>query len=566
MAEKDSVEVTVGATADIINAGGSFFLVGKAREVICYAAVVSFARNNNVKKAIAKSLFPSGITHFILMTTQGQPLNERLVFIDHHDSLTINIDPNPRISAVKDSVALHIKVTDNTGQPVTGNFSLALTDDAQVNTDSLNNDNILTRLLLTSDLKGYVEEPGYYFRGNNTAKQALDNLLLTQGWVNYEPVATQIAYQPESSFIVKGRVTNVFGSVLKKQHVILLSVSPAMVIDTITDKGGRFIFDRLPRADTPVFFLKTVNRNFNVNIDVDEVTPPVFKAPVEPLAAPWYVNTDTTLMNYMRNNTQMQQQEYFPGSGRRLKEVTIISKKTVKGSENLNGPGNADIVLDEKQLENSGKKSWRKLFEENIPGFREVTFYDLKRQVVYWEFYVYSRPAVLMVDGVMVSKLLQHSGVQDYKQFIEEHDAEDIKGLEVLLSTKYTANYLRIFFPMAPLDSCVFIEVTTRGGNPLIKNTPGTYLLKPLAVTWPTKYYKPRYAVRDTSHTIDLRSTLDWEPNIVTNKNGEAIVSFYTGSAASTYSVTMEGIDDNGMLGYKREKILTVKHGQRANQ
>jgi hypothetical protein len=59
-------------------------------------------------------------------------------------------------------VGLTIKVTDKEGKPVQGTFSLAVTDNSQVKPDSLSN-NILNNLLFTSDLKGTIEEPGWYF-------------------------------------------------------------------------------------------------------------------------------------------------------------------------------------------------------------------------------------------------------------------------------------------------------------------------------------------------------------------------------------------------------------------
>ena len=99
------------------------------------------------------------------MTINGQPLNERLVFVDHHDDLQIDVEPDQAVYAPKDSIALRFRVKDRAGEPVAGNFSMAVTDDKLVKADSVD-DNILTHLLLTSDLKGYVERPGYYFENH----------------------------------------------------------------------------------------------------------------------------------------------------------------------------------------------------------------------------------------------------------------------------------------------------------------------------------------------------------------------------------------------------------------
>ena len=116
-AERDSITVTAMATNDIVQAGSNYYLIGTARGIVCYAAILNFNMGNTVKRNIAKSLFPSGITHFIIMDTKYQPLNERLVYIDHQDNLRIQFTVNKTIYAPKDSVSLNIKVTDRNGSP-----------------------------------------------------------------------------------------------------------------------------------------------------------------------------------------------------------------------------------------------------------------------------------------------------------------------------------------------------------------------------------------------------------------------------------------------------------------
>jgi len=604
--ESDYLEVEIGASSDIVQAGNSYFFIGKARGVVCYAAIVDFADSNFVKRKISKHLFPTGIAHFTIMTTKYQPLNERLVFVDRHDNLHIKISPDKPYCNTRDSVALQIKVTDDEGNPVPGDFSLAVTDDAQVKADTLKDENILTRMLLTSDLKGYIEEPGYYLSTKTTeAWQALDNLLLTQGWIGYHwgqvlnpPV---ISFQPENNFVVKGSVTNVFNKPVKASHILLFSKSPSILKDTLTDENGKFVFDRLPRVDTPIFVLKAVNKNgksFNVRINVDEMNPPDFTKPTGPAMTPWYVNSDTTLLSYNKNNALIKQQKNFPVGGHLLKEVNIKAKKIVKGSQNLNGPGEADIVLDEKDMEAAGKKTLLQLLEENVKGFREGTFVqDLSsnrslkaikdgylmayvtddQYAIEW-YFIYGKPLKVIVDGISAAQFIisgstfyNPTAYRDMTNYLMSHSAEDVKGIEIIHTAGYAAAYLSRYDPgnliMAALDynqsinispsDIAFIEITTRGGHgPVIDNTPGMYLYKPLPLSWPKQFYKPKYTVKDTAnHISDLRSTLDWEPNVKTDANGEASIWFYTADKASTYTVTIEGMDMNGRLGYKTKKI-----------
>ncbi|MBS1502943.1 MAG: hypothetical protein JST32_12830, partial [Bacteroidetes bacterium] len=230
--ESDSIKITLRATEDLIRADNTYFLLVKSRELVCYGAIVDFGRGSVIRKSLPKSLFPKGIAHFILTTTQGRPLNERLAFIQHHNELKINITPDRPFYQPKDSVALAIKVTDQSGFPIPGDFAIAVTDDGQVKTDSLKQENILTRMLLTADLKSFVEAPSYYFQNSTSAWQALDDLLLTQGWVSYAPTDTSMRFEPEREYTVNGRVDNVFHKPVKGTDVLLFSKSPSILMDT----------------------------------------------------------------------------------------------------------------------------------------------------------------------------------------------------------------------------------------------------------------------------------------------------------------------------------------------
>lgn len=572
LAESDSVQVIV-ASNDHIESQNSYFLIARARGIVCYAAVINLRDSNMIRGKIAKKLFPTGIAHFTLLNTNKQALNERMVFVDHQDNLTIQFSTDKPSYTKRDSIALHLKITDYAGNPVSGNFSLAVTDNNQVKANNPNSDNILSRLLLTSDLKGYIEEPGFYVSGNTKDRAiALDNLLLAQGWVNYnwQQVLNpqNIQYQPEQEAIVKGHVFNVFNKPVRGTKVQLFSKSPFLMMDTVTSEEGEFVFRHLPAVDTPVFVIKAVNRNgksFNVGIRAEETPPPVFTKIAASALLPWYVNSDTTLLNYTRNEGVRQQQPFLPQPGmHELKGVNIIARKTIKGSQNLNGTGNADVIIDEKELEKAGKKTFLQLLEEKVKGFRVGSY-----KLVNW-YFVRDKWAVIIVDGVRLSDFYEPN--IDYiplllnlKNYLNIHSAEDIKGIEVNFSGKYSSNYIGRFMVPGSWEPVkldyVFIEITTRSGQgPFIDNTPGMYLYKPLALSWPKQFYKPKYAVKEaTGYTQDLRSTITWEPNIVTDRNGMATVSFYTADLPSTYTLIINGTDLNGHLGYKAGEINVKK-------
>jgi len=597
--ESDSVSVSVAATNDVVRAQNSYYLIGKARGIVCYAAIFDFHESNAINRKIAKSLFPTGIAHFTIMTANRQPLNEWLVFIDHHDNLDIQFKTDKQNYSSKDSINLQITVKDNNGNPVKGNFSLAVTDDAQVKTDSLNNENFITKMLLTSDLKGYIEQPGYYLNSKTTeAWQALDNLLLTQGWVGYDwghvfnPPA--FAFRPERELAVNGSVLNVFNKPVKGTNVLLFSKLPAILMDTITDENGKFVFDGFPRVDTPIFVLKAVNKSgksFNVRINVDDIKPPDFIKPAGPVLMPWYVNSDSTLLNYAKNHSLLMRQENFPMGGHILKEVKIKAKKIVHGSQNLNGPGEADIILDEKDMEAAGKKTLLQLLQENVKGFTEGVFTTGGRKGVNDAFlsayvtdlfpsmswyFIGGKPMKLIVDGISVSKAISHptpavnASFFDMRDYLKSHSAEDVKGIEIIHTAGYAAAYLSRFDPgdviiqamynFPPIDisasDFAFVEITTRGGHgPIIDNTPGMYLYKPLPLSLPKQFYSPRYTVTTKDTIKDYRSTIFWAPNVLTDKEGKATVTFYAADKKGIYTVIVEGTDGNGAIGSGRSKV-----------
>ncbi len=560
--EKDSLHVAILFSPDM-NGGQVYHLLGLARGLVCYAA--NFAAD--AKRAdgrVSKSAFPSGIAHFTLFNDEAQPVNERIVFLDQQDNLHIDISSDKSSYAALDSIALHIQVKDKQQQPVIGTFSLAITDDAQVKADSLNTGNIISHLLLSTDLKGTIEDPAWYFSqpGDPEIAKALDVLMLTQGWVGYNwpaifknPAPPLYAAQP--GFMITGRVTNLFNKPLAKAGVLLLSTGRSAVFrDTTTDEAGRFVFANFPLADSPLYVVQARNakgKNFGIGLAVDEFTPPEIRPEGTELLSPWYLNGDSTLLSYVKNNYQRQLDAIAGGDGKfkLLKRVTVTARKGIPGSASLNGPGGADQVIDQAEIEKAGKLNLRDLLQKTVKGFRVV--YGQGGNETYK---IFSSDLRIVIDGVPLVRFGSQRETLEYLQ------ASDIKGIEVMTSMRNTGNYRSSFLNTAQLMNLnrefSFIEITTFSGNGIfLKRTPGVYVYKPLPVTWPVQFYAPRYTIRAAHGTpSDLRATIHWQPNLVTDKQGMAETSFYAAGKATTYTVILQGSDMNGNIGFKTAKLV----------
>ncbi|MFD0750937.1 hypothetical protein ACFQZS_12350 [Mucilaginibacter calamicampi] len=602
----DSLQLLITATADI---KGPYYLIAHARGVVCYAQSVY---NFPVNKKIAKSLFPSGIIRFSLISPANLPVNERIVFINHHDELRVSAIPHQASYGIRDSIALAIKVTDKYGAPITGSFSVAVTDNDQVKPDSLGS-NILTSLLLTSDLKGNIEDPGYYFTGNNVDN--LDNLMLTQGWVGYNweeafQPKLPFAFKPEKEFVVAGRVTNAFGKPIEKSNVLLLSGHPVIIRDTLTDNTGRFAFKGLFPVDTAIFKLQARNKKgkeFNVGIEMDLIKLPTF-APAQ-MISPWYLNSDSIVLNNSRTRTAGSKAlSEYKGEGTVLNEANIKAKKSVKESKNLNGAGEADEIIDEEELKKADKMTLAELLQQRFPGFgvtaftpprreypesfqraqniardlalipdqRErdlITSLILKNQHKPWRqsYTLRNQEVHFIIDGIdldrfypdeMMEKPLDTKRYNYIKTYLDYFTTEDITGIELMVNPKYTNAYNSAFEldreRMGRFGAFAYFEITTRAKKgPFLEITPGTYLHKTLPFTLPKQFYSPKYTVKNKTAGLgtDLRSTIFWEPNIITDKEGKASLSFYSADKAANYTVIVEGTNLDGALGFGKQQI-----------
>ena len=150
---------------------------------------------------------PTGVCNLVVMNTQGQMLADRLFFVNHHEKTARRI----RIEGLKKEYApyeaVNLKITPPEDVKT---MSLAVRDNGE-DCPTYDTGNILTDLLLSSDLKGFVANPDYYFEADDSLHQArLDLLLLVQGWRRYnvkDVMATKpLRYKPETAMTVEGNV------------------------------------------------------------------------------------------------------------------------------------------------------------------------------------------------------------------------------------------------------------------------------------------------------------------------------------------------------------------------
>ena len=143
----------------------TFFILAKSGGVICFGAKTQL-QNQVYTANVAKSKFPTGIVQVTLFIADGEPVSERIAFIQHNDQLKLSLNTEQPVYTTRQRVKININAKKN-DQPDIGNFSLTVVDDSKVPFDENAETTIMSYLLLTSDIKGYIEKPNYYFNHPN---------------------------------------------------------------------------------------------------------------------------------------------------------------------------------------------------------------------------------------------------------------------------------------------------------------------------------------------------------------------------------------------------------------
>ncbi|MBC7401360.1 MAG: carboxypeptidase regulatory-like domain-containing protein, partial [Mucilaginibacter sp.] len=275
---KDSVLVRIQASAGLQKS--SVILVAHSSGETIFASPVAI--NSAITSLwFDKKLFPGGIAQFTIFGADNEPLNERVAFIKGDDKMQLTVKTAKTDYKSKEHVQLDLSANDSEGAPVPGNFSIAVIDATQIPVDETAESTIFSNILLTSDIRGYIEKPNYYFTAEtDTINTALDNLMLTQGYRRFEWNTLNTTLETKPAFEAEGLGSSISGLVTTLTHkplpgavVKMLSIRAGLLKDTVTDENGRFKFDKMFIGDSIKFTIQArdANNSDKVRIEIDGV-------------------------------------------------------------------------------------------------------------------------------------------------------------------------------------------------------------------------------------------------------------------------------------------------------
>ncbi len=240
--------------------------------------------------------------------------------------------------------------------------------------------------------------------------------------------------------------------------------------------------------------------------------------------------------------------------------MVIKGKKVIKGSKNLNGPGEADQTITTEELEKAGKKTLLQILREQVSGFSQ----GFRRKSYIYDYFIGFNRLKLIIDGIDVDLSyipddtpVDYSHQRFLKSYFDYYTAEDLAGIEVMRHIGNTTAYKFEHDNVGSKEEVAFLEITTRSGSgPFLKKAPNVYVVKPMNYGDSRVFYSPKYTIENkTTKKPDLRSTIYWAPNVVTNTKGEANISFFSADKKGSYTVWIEGSDMQGKFGFKTMKL-----------
>ncbi|HEY0666639.1 MAG TPA: carboxypeptidase regulatory-like domain-containing protein [Sphingobacteriaceae bacterium] len=523
------------------NQGKNFYLVARVGETICYAAQ-TLLQKQVYTAAIPKDKFPTGIVEITLFAANSEPLSERLVFVRRKDALDLSLKTDKTTYGRRQKVKLTVGASNST-TPAEAHVSVSVIDETKVPFDENSETTILSNLLLTSDLKGYVEKPNYYFnRPTEKTDQHLDILMLTQGYRRflYKDIIAgkkpEVYFLPEQGIEISGILRTSNGMPINKGNVKLKIADKYFTAYAVTDGGGAFKFSNLVIPDSSEVIVSSMDyryKNPMLTIDQNAFLPVVnsIKRPDE------FLNIDSAMNPYLLNNK------------RKFKNSLMLKEVVIVGRSNTNAPSHADYPA------LTGLSPWpdhliTKDRFANCPSFLNCittlsmgTTYDNQQFYITRDYNAGNRtPMQVFYNGMPVDA-----------NYLASINSNDIESVEVflkdqlgLVNRSYNSNGVIV------VNGKKIEKKTQMSMDEIRKLLPksGEVKLMPQGYTVSREFYSPKYAATTAAMSNDLRTTIYWNPKIKTDKvSGASVLEFYNSDSRGTYRVIVEGMDAEGHIG-----------------
>ena len=487
----------------------------------------------------------SGTASFLLVSSTGQVLNERMVFVHPALPAVARLVPDRTDYGRREKVVLTLDVTCASGHSWTGDASLSVVDNHDLVPDSLSS--ILSTLLLESDLRGSIECPAWYFRGGNDSfrRQALDVLMMTQGWRRYRledafsGIYSSPSLLPESGMSLEGKVSRrVSRKPVPNSRIQLMIPTLGITEEGVTGPDGRFRFDNFEYPDSTVYWVNAYSDKGkdNVVLDLDSVVPPALTTSFLPYLNS-RVETYQGLSKYLSKSDVRMTRE----NGIRhifLDEVIITASKNRPKTEYETVIGAKAVK--EAVIGRSGVNDFITFLKQHFPSMNSIEK---------------DGSIIITYRGCHVTVILDGSYCRSYdlgsQDFLRTFLMQDVSQIDFVRPP-----YSGFYDPLSPGGILAITTKTGEGYKGAEWHPTNLKRIMPLGFQPPVEFYVPRYELTadKEKQDPDLRTTIHWQPRLEV-KDGKATIEFYTADGPVDYSVVIEGVGEDGSLLRMEERI-----------
>lgn len=522
------------------NQNKNYYIIARNKGVICYAAQAKL--NSAVfATSIPKNKFPAGIVQLTLFSASGEPLTERLVFVNHSEDLKLSVSTDKKTYGIRQPIKMNVtSKTRNT--PVEGNFSVSVVNETKVPFNEDEEITILSSFLLSSELQGYIENPNYYFHQVNEKKLTdLDVLMLTQGYrkFSYKDILAgkdpAINFLPEQGIVYTGTLRSSNGMPVSKGSLKLVVPKNRFYAEATTNMKGEFKFENVivPDSSEVSISARSSSVTGNMMIMLDGSAFPAVRRNVN--APDEILNIDSILSPYLQNSKRQ-----YRMSTQMLQEVvvkaTAIAKPSHTDYPSLSGLSMMpDHLIDGERFK--GCNMLLNCLQTSATGltYAENNFFVSR---------VYN-------SGLKVPVQIFYNGMPVDANYLNSILPSDVESVEIFLkddlgtvNRMYNTNGVLVINSKKTVNKPVTAEELKKLFPP---NNVLTF--HPLGYLKSREFYSPRYITQASRNFgIDLRTTVYWNPRVFTDKNGNMSFDFYNGDNKGSYKAIMEGTDIEGNL------------------
>lgn len=517
-------------------------LIATMQNQVIYKANLNIAEGK-VSGLIPATQIPTGIITLTLFDQQGNPLTERLVYVrQKNDQIEYFLDPQELNKGPRERTELVLQVPDS----MRGRISASVTDADQVGSDPWA-DNIVSHTLLTSDLHGYVHNPAWYFRNDSASTlQAIDLVMLTNGWRRYSwkeilhDKYPELRFPYEQGINISGKARTAGGRPVTDGSVNFLIKIPvdssSAFASAPVSPDGSFQLNNLFYNDTANLYFQgnMTNKKWkDVDVQFDRHFFDVYttvKTPIPLLPPPPLDNrilknylatvVESNNVNRRINNRTIQ----LSGVDITAKQPTAAETVEKKYASGMFSGGNA-MTFD---LTNENATSFNvfQYLQARVPGL-QITG-DISNPVLSWRG---GSPGVYLDQMPVDISTVANIPMQDVAM-IKVFRPPFMGGIGG--GNGAVAIWTRRGGDARPDPNVKGLELLKKGGYKIIK-----------------EFYNPDYSVRKPIHELpDKRLTLFWNPNLeIDSTNHTARIIFYNNDNTKNFRVVVESMDQYGRVG-----------------